>query len=242
VAHVLAGGADPERIDVVQFHQSYSYEDFVQGLRPNTSGGFSLQPGTFLRFCERARATSAPYVLIIDEINRGNLSRIFGEVLTLIEADKRSPGFAITLAYQREGELFYVPENVFIVGLMNTADRSLALVDYALRRRFAFLDLHPEFQSSRFKDYLSSRGVSPELVSQIVSRMVTLNESIADDWKNLGPGFQIGHSFFCPSATETNPDRSWYDEVIRTEILPLIREYWFDDPDRQRSIERELLA
>src|SRR5262249_10700933 len=110
VAQVLAGGADPERIAVVQFHQSYSYEDFVQGLRPNHSGCFSLQPGTFFRFCERARATSAPYVLIIDEINRGNLSRIFGEVLTLIEADKRSPSFAVTLAYQREGELFYVPE------------------------------------------------------------------------------------------------------------------------------------
>jgi 5-methylcytosine-specific restriction protein B len=242
LANVLAGGDDQKRIEVVQFHQSYSYEDFVQGLRPNPKGGFSLQSGTFLRFCERARGTSEPHVLIVDEINRGNLGRIFGEILTLIEADKRSADFGVTLAYEPEGEAFYVPENILIVGLMNTADRSLALVDYALRRRFAFFDLEPEFQSGRFRDYLTSRGVSSDLVSRIVKRMQALNESIAEDWKNLGPGFRIGHSFFCPSATETNPDRSWYEEVVRTEILPLIREYWFDDPDRQQSVERDLLS
>ena len=242
LARVLAGADDPERIEVVQFHQSFSYEDFVEGLRPSPGGGFSLQPGIFVRFCERARRTSQPHVLIIDEINRGHVSRIFGEVLTLIESDKRSSQFAVRLAYEKDGEGFYVPDNVLVVGLMNTADRNLAMVDYALRRRFAFEDLEPEFRSRHFKDYITSRGVSSELADQIISRITALNDSIAEDWKNLGPGFQIGHSFFCPSSTETRPNRLWYEEVVRTEILPLIREYWFDQPDRQRSVERDLLA
>jgi 5-methylcytosine-specific restriction protein B len=242
LARVLVEADDPARIEVVQFHQSFSYEDFIEGLRPNRDGGFSLQSGIFVRFCDLAKRNSQPHVLIIDEINRGHVSRIFGEALTLVEGDKRSKQFAVRLAYEKEGDPFYVPDNILVIGLMNTADRNLAMVDYALRRRFAFEDLEPEYGSRHFKDYITSRGVSSDLADEIISKMTALNESISEDWKNLGPGFRIGHSFFCPLSTDTTPDRSWYEEVVRTEILPLTREYWFDQPDRQRSIERDLLA
>src|SRR5262249_44795942 len=155
---------------------------------------------------------STPYVFIIDEINRGNISKVFGELLMLIEADKRGPEYAVPLTYAKDAdELFYVPENVYILGLMNTADRSLAMVDYALRRRFAFARLEPGFGTTQFVEWLTSKGVDDDLVRLIVARLSALNATIAADTRNLGPGFQIGHSFFCPTSTEEQIDRSWYD-------------------------------
>lgn len=242
LAYALMGERDPARVEVVQFHQSYGYEDFVQGYRP-TEEGFELRNGVFFRFCQRAQDDPArTYVFIIDEINRGNLSKIFGELMLLIEHDKRSPEWAAKLAYSSDGDAaFHVPANLHILGMMNTADRSLSLVDYALRRRFAFETLHPGFASPKFRAWLAARGASSQLIDAIISGMGTLNAAIAEDTVNLGPGFRIGHSFFVPGAGVT-PDRLWFEQVVSTEIRPLLDEYWFDAPQKAADWSAKLLA
>jgi MoxR-like ATPase len=243
LAYALMGYRDPSRVRTVQFHQSYSYEDFVQGYRPS-GNGLSLQQGVFLEFCEKALTDpNEIYVFTIDEINRGNLSKILGELMLLIEPDKRSPEWATKLAYAPAAEeRFYVPSNVFLLGMMNTADRSLSFVDYALRRRFAFATLRPEYGSDKFRQHLVSRGASVELVDRIVARMSSLNEDIAADKTNLGPGFCVGHSFFCSAALEEALDNDWYQRVVSTEILPLLEEYWFDNPARADEWHDRLVA
>ena len=201
LAYLLLGEKDLDRIEQVQFHQSYSYEDFVQGYRPTDAGGFARADGPFMRFCDKAlQDPKSDYVLVIDEINRGNLSKIFGELLMLIEADKRTEAWAITLTYTREGETrFYVPANVHIIGSMNTADRSLAMVDYALRRRFAFVDVKPAFSQTTFLKKLDALGADSALRNRIIERFEGLNQRIRDD-ANLGEGFCIGHSYFCQTG------------------------------------------
>jgi 5-methylcytosine-specific restriction protein B len=238
----MMGEKDPSRVEFVQFHQSYSYEDFVQGWRPNSSGGFDLKSGSFYEFCAKARSDlSRPYVFIIDEINRGNLSKIFGELLMLIESDKRGLDNAIKLTYsESEADRFSVPENVFIIGLMNTADRSLALVDYALRRRFAFFNLEPQLNSDKFSDVITKAGGSVELVNKIRARIGALNQVIRNARRDLGPGFEIGHSYFCP-AMSIKSDAEWYKNIISTEIKPLIDEYWFDSPEKVDVLITQLL-
>jgi 5-methylcytosine-specific restriction protein B len=225
----LLGELDPSRVELVQFHQSYAYEDFVQGWRPKPEGGFRLKNGVFVEFCNRARIDSGrPYVFIIDEINRGNLSKILGELMMLIEVDKRGAKNAIPLTYsESDGERFSVPENVHLLGLMNTADRSLALVEYALRRRFVFFSLTPALESEKFAAELTSAGASSALVDTIRRGIGTLNKQILAD-NDLGEGFLIGHSFFCPGANDVPVDDSWYQAIVDTELGPLIREYWFD--------------
>ena len=232
LAYALMGAKDDQRVASVQFHQSYGYEDFVQGYRPTANGGFELRDGVFYRFCEEARKDPRPHVFIIDEINRGNLSKIFGELMLLIEHDKRSADWATHLAYSSQGEPgFYVPDNVFVLGMMNTADRSLSMVDYALRRRFSFVPLEPKFTSKRFFAHLAVRGTPEAVIRHITDRMSALNATIAGDKANLGPGFQIGHSFFTPGAGWAyQPD--WINHVVDTEIAPLLEEYWFDDPSK----------
>ncbi len=237
IAWCLIGYQDPRFVEMVQFHQSYAYEDFVQGWRPTETGGFTLRNGVFFEFCERAeQQPETPFVFIIDEINRGNLSRIFGELLMLIEADKRGPDHAIALTYGASGERFSVPDNVHLLGLMNTADRSLAIVDYALRRRFAFETLRPAFGTRQFREYLLEADVDRVLVDRIDRNLSTLNERIRDD-KDLGPGFQIGHSYFVP---EESADEQWYRGIVDTQIAPLLREYWFDRPEQVDRLVEEL--
>jgi hypothetical protein len=232
IAWAWLGRKDARRIEMVQFHQSYAYEDFVQGWRPRAEGGFGRQDGVFHRFCATARRDPQNrYVFIIDEINRGNLSKVFGELMMLIEPDKRGPDFAVPLTYSPE-ERFFVPENLYIIGMMNTADRSLAMVDYALRRRFSFVRLEPAFGSESFAAHLAGEGVDERLVERIVSRMGELNRAIREDTRNLGPGFEIGHSFFVPARDEEGRDESWFQRIVRYEIEPLLHEYWFDQPDR----------
>lgn len=243
LAYALIGAESDRQIGSVQFHQSYSYEDFVQGYRPKKDGAFELTKGIFVRFCEEARQRPEHrFVFIIDEINRGNVSKIFGELMLLIEADKRGPAWKAVLAYGDEDQTeFFVPPNVYLLGLMNTADRSLALVDYALRRRFAFMDLDPRFESAEFEVYLKECGATPALVTKIRSRFAELNQTIEAD-KDLGRGFRIGHSYFCPDGV-ARVDGDWYLRVVRREIEPLLREYWFDQPqdDVKAKVSRLLV-
>jgi len=244
LAYALIGARDNSRVEMIQFHQSYSYEDFIQGYRPTDGGLFKIKAGIFYQFCRRAQkfeTEDKPFVFIVDEINRGNLSKIFGELMMLLEPDKRGRDFSIPLTYSEDSsERFYIPSNVYLLGMMNTADRSLAMVDYALRRRFRFVTLDPEFESQRFADHLHNKGVPKAVSSMIIRRMTELNKVIAEDIKNLGPGYRIGHSYFCP-IDGIKPDEEWYRRVIRTEILPLVYEYWFDDPQKVADIEAKLL-
>jgi 5-methylcytosine-specific restriction protein B len=181
-------------------------------------------------------------VFIIDEINRGNLSRIFGELLMLIEADKRGPDHAIALTYSGNGERFMVPENVYILGMMNTADRSLAMVDYALRRRFAFVSLEPAFGTQAFRDFLIQAGAEDGLVTLIDDRMSSLNAKIREDTKNLGPGFEVGHSYFVPTEDDELLDETWFRHIVMTQVEPLLREYWFDQTDHAEELLADLEA
>jgi hypothetical protein len=226
LAWLLLGAKDESAVEMVQFHQSYTYEDFVQGLRPTKDGHFAVKEGVFYRLCRKAFANpQQDYFLVIDEINRGNLSKILGELMMLIETDKR--GENLTLAYSEEP--FTVPPNLYLIGTMNTADRSLSLVDYALRRRFAFLTLDPGFVAKSFAAHLQKHGLGPAQIQFIRSQMEALNQEIEKDEANLGKGYRIGHSFFTPTAPV--PDfHKWWQSVIRYEIMPLLEEYWIDDP------------
>ncbi len=240
LAYALMGVEDRDRVGFVQFHQSYSYEDFVEGFRPSSTG-FELNAGKFVEFCRRAEADpNNGYVFVIDEINRGNLSKILGELMLLIEPDKRDQKWAMPLA---SGKVpFHVPANVHLLGLMNTADRSLAVVDYALRRRFAFVSLAPKVASGRFEQHLEAMGIGGDVREALRSGISQLNDEIVADTANLGPGFAIGHSFFCASPNGSESDAAWYRRVIRTEIVPLLQEYWFDMPDKAEGWGTRLLA
>ena len=243
LAYRVIGYKDPDKVCMVQFHQSYAYEDFIQGYRPSEDGGFERRDGVFLSFCREAAANpDQRYVFIIDEVNRGNLSKIFGELLMLIEADKRDPEYAVPLTYAPETEPFHVPANLYLIGMMNTADRSLAMVDYALRRRFSFHRLEPAFGTEQFRNHLNAVGVDDALVGRIVRRFSALNERIREDRRNLGPGFEIGHSFFCPGDDDDGFDESWYQAIVRQEIEPLLREYWFDRADHVDGEIQKLLV
>lgn len=240
LAFALMGKKDRTRLGFVQFHQSYSYEDFVEGYRP-TATGFELKPGKFVEFCRAAEADpSRSYVFIIDEINRGNISKILGELMLLLETDKRSSDWAMPLASGKAP--FYVPGNVHIIGLMNTADRSLAVVDYALRRRFAFVDLVPALASQKFRNQLLASGVSNRMIDAIIVRIGALNSEIIGDVTSLGPGFAIGHSFFCVGPAAGENETQWYARIILTEIAPLLREYWFDSPAKADRWTEQLLS
>ena len=243
LAYALMGEEDQHRLRMVQFHQSYSYEDFIQGYRPSGQG-FRLKNGIFYEFCQEARDNPGEfYVLIIDEINRGNLSKVLGEAMMLIEPDKRGPevGDSASLC-RRSDQTFYVPSNLYLIGLMNTADRSIAMVDYALRRRFGFFDLVPKFDTEQFHDHLDELGVHDQLIATIAARITALNRAIADDTSSLGAGYCIGHSFFCSIPSGVTPDWNWYKQVISTDIAPLVREYYFDDPKRAHALVEALLA
>ena len=223
LAYSMMGVKDVSRVKLVQFHQSYSYEDFIEGYRPS-GAGFELVKGAFYSFCKKAAEDEEnDYFFIIDEINRGNLSKICGELFMLIESDKR--GSELQLLYSRE--LFYVPRNVHIIGMMNTADRSLAMLDYALRRRFAFVELRPAFDSDGFLEYCA--GLDNPKFKDLVRVVKSLNLAISED-ESLGEGFCIGHSYFCNMKPENCTDVA-LASIVDYELVPMLKEYWFDEPD-----------
>ncbi len=230
LAYSLMGVKDPNRVQMVQFHQSYGYEDFIVGFRPNDQGGFEIKQGPFYRFCKTAQDDPEnDYYFIIDEINRGNLSKIFGELLMLLEKDKRGDKYRLMLLYA--GETFFVPENVYIIGMMNTADRSLAMMDYALRRRFSFFRMEPAFGNVGFQEMLEETD-NPKY-TRLVEAIIKLNQEIIAD-ESLGDGFLIGHSFLC--APEEGVTDEWLKQVVEYELTPLLKEYWFDN---RSKVEQE---
>ena len=225
LAYSIMEVKDPHRVMMVQFHQSYSYEDFIMGFRPSEKG-FELKRGAFYNFCKDAEIDSEnEYFFIIDEINRGNLSKIFGELFMLIESDKR--GVELQLLYS--DEKFSVPDNVYIIGMMNTADRSLAMLDYALRRRFAFYEMKPGFNTEGFREYRT--GLNNIKFDNLILCVEQLNAAIAGD-ESLGEGFCIGHSYFC-NLTEVNDQA--LSAIVEYELIPLLKEYWFDEPVKVKN-------
>ena len=234
LAYSLMGSIDPDRVKMVQFHQSYSYEDFIMGYKPS-SDGFELKKGSFYNFCKKAEEdTENDYFFIIDEINRGNLSKIFGELFMLIENDKRGEENKIQLLYS--GESFFIPKNLYIIGLMNTSDRSLAMIDYALRRRFVFFNLNPGFNSNGFKHYQES--LDNKKFDKLIHLMCELNDKIKMD-SSLGEGFTIGHSYFSNIKPDEDIDTK-LRYIVEYEIIPLLKEYWFDEPEKVENWSNQL--
>ena len=220
LAYSVMGEKDDSRVELIQFHQNYSYEDFIMGYKPSGQG-YELQTGIFYKFCQKAANNpEKPYFFIIDEINRGNMSKIFGELLMLIEKDYR--GKKLILAYS--GKPFSVPKNIYIIGMMNTADRSLALIDYALRRRFSFFAMEPGFQSEGFQAYM--KKLDNDTFAALIEKIQELNHEITKD-ASLGAGFCIGHSYFCG---QEQCSQAWMQLVVEYDILPMLEEYWFDEP------------
>ena len=225
LAYSILGKEDKDKIAFVQFHQNYSYEDFVMGYKP-CGGSFALKESIFYRFCKKAeKDPDNNYYFIIDEINRGNMSKIFGELLMLIEEDKREKEeYKVTLAY-KENEEFTVPKNLHIIGMMNTADRSLAMIDYALRRRFSFFEMGPGFDTEGFKAY--QKGLNNDTFDALIKEVKELNKDIIAD-NSLGEGFCIGHSYFCLD-NEKDCTEEWMRNIVEFDIIPMLKEYWFDD-------------
>ena len=246
LAYSIMGRTDISKIEFVQFHQNTSYEDFVQGYRPDGEN-FVLKYGVFYRFCKKAaNDPDKKYFFIIDEINRGNLSKIFGELLMLIENDKRMKlttdgnaedsgleEYSAAMAYT--GERFSVPENVYIIGMMNTADRSLAMIDYALRRRFSFFEMKPAFDSDGFQKKKNS--FNNTAFDNLIGTIRELNRQIE---KELGSGFQIGHSYFCEKPEDISLEK-WMEQIVKYDIIPLLEEYWFDEPEKTAEWKGKLL-
>jgi 5-methylcytosine-specific restriction protein B len=228
---------------MVQFHPSLAYEDFVRGMRPSgTDGKLNLVDGIFLEIANSAKLEpDRRFVLVIEEINRGNPAQIFGELLTLLEDSKRNRDDAIELAYRRPDERIYVPRNLYLIGTMNVADRSLALVDLALRRRFAFENLVPQLNGA-WNTWCTDRfGMSAADVSIIEQRIKALNNEIEQD-RSLGPQYRIGHSYVTPQiGVIIGNDLNWFKDVVRSEIVPLLEEYWFDAPSKVEAARHRLL-
>lgn len=234
LAYAFMGVIDDSRVEYIQFHQSYSYEDFVVGIKLGDGNKFIIEHGIFYQLCKRADADTSkkPYFIIIDEINRANVARVFGECISIIDKDLRDT--KIKLKYN--GEYLSVPSNLYIIGTMNTADRGIAIIDYAFRRRFSFINIEPAYRSQGFRRILQEANSIK--FNKIARKMIELNNEICED-SLLGKGFQIGHSYFCVGKAI---DDSRLKMIIEYEIMPLIEEYWYDDRDKVESWRAKFMA
>ncbi|MBK1673241.1 AAA family ATPase [Ectothiorhodospira shaposhnikovii] len=243
LAFALMGQRDDSKVRAVQFHPNLSYEDFIRGWRPVGDGKLTLVDGPFVEMMKAAaKDPTSRHVVVIEEINRGNPAQIFGEMLTLLEVDKRTPNEALELSYKRsDGERVFIPDNLYVIGTMNIADRSLALVDLALRRRFAFIDLEPTL-GKPWHDWVQSQcGIDSEILVEIEKRLITLNNEISAD-AGLGPQFRVGHSYVTPPfGIPISDAREWFRQVVDTEIGPLLDEYWFDALEKSQKARERLL-
>ena len=243
LAFALMGQRDDSKVRAVQFHPNLSYEDFIRGWRPVGDGKLTLVDGPFVEMMKAAaKDPTSRHVVVIEEINRGNPAQIFGEMLTLLEVDKRTPNEALELSYKRsDGERVFIPDNLYVIGTMNIADRSLALVDLALRRRFAFIDLEPTL-GKPWHDWVQSQcGIDSEILVEIEKRLIALNSEISAD-TGLGPQFRVGHSYVTPPfGIPISDAREWFRQVVDTEIGPLLDEYWFDALEKSQKARERLL-
>ena len=243
LAFALMGQRDDSKVRAVQFHPNLSYEDFIRGWRPVGDGKLTLVDGPFVEMMKAAaKDPTSRHVVVIEEINRGNPAQIFGEMLTLLEVDKRTPNEALELSYKRsDGERVFIPDNLYVIGTMNIADRSLALVDLALRRRFAFIDLEPTL-GEPWHDWVQSQcGIDSEILVEIEKRLIALNSEISAD-TGLGPQFRVGHSYVTPPfGIPISDAREWFRQVVDTEIGPLLDEYWFDALEKSRKARERML-
>lgn len=241
LASVIIGYRNSDNIKAIQFHPNTSYEDFIRGYRPSSDGKLELVDGPFLNIANQAKNDpDANYVIVIEEINRGNPAQIFGEMLTLLEASKRNPQEALELTYGNE-KGFYIPDNLYVIGTMNIADRSLAMVDFALRRRFAFFDLKPNFDDEWLEYMKDKSGISEEKLQKWQNCMIKLNKIISDD-QALGPAFTIGHSYLTTNQSiKDDQADNWFTTIVKTEIIPLLKEYWFDEPNQVGKAKKILL-
>ena len=246
LAFALIGHKDVNKIKSFQFHPNLSYEDFVRGYRPGKDGRLELVDGPFIRVIDEAKKKDDPdnkYVILIEEINRAKPSQIFGEMLTLLESDKRKPEEAVALGYSKyPGEKVHIPHNVYLIGTMNVADRSIALVDFAMRRRFAFMYLKPEF-GTQWRNWVHEHyKIGTAFLDEVANRMNVLNKEIEND-RSLGLQFKVGHSYVTPSSDKKIDEaKGWFKHVVETEIGPLLDEYWFDNPDQAKKQKEKLLA
>ena len=241
LASVIVGYRNSDNIKAIQFHPNTSYEDFIRGYRPSSDGKLELVDGPFLNIANQAKNDpDANYVIVIEEINRGNPAQIFGEMLTLLEASKRNPQEALELTYGNE-KGFYIPDNLYVIGTMNIADRSLAMVDFALRRRFAFFDLKPNFDDEWLEYMKDKSGISEEKLQKWQNCMIKLNKKISDD-QTLGPAFTIGHSYLTTSQSiKDDQADKWFTTIVKTEIMPLLEEYWFRGTEQIKEAKDILL-
>ena len=245
LAYALIGEEAVDRVKSIQFHPALSYEDFVRGWRPGDDGKLKLIDGPMMKIIESAKnKPDQKFVLVIEEINRGHPAQIFGEMLTLLEADKRTPSCALELTYRlSDDERVFVPSNLYIIGTMNLADRSLAPLDLALRRRFAFLSLEPSLGTVWAKFLQEKRSLTKPFIQNIRERIEALNKKIAADTTKLGPQFRIGHSYVTPPEDRQNmSEKEWFRQTVNTQIGPLLEEYWYDDPSIAQKAKEELLA
>jgi 5-methylcytosine-specific restriction enzyme B len=243
LAFALMGQRNDNKVRAVQFHPNLSYEDFIRGWRPAGDGKLTLVDGPFLEMINAAvKEPAIRYVVVIEEINRGNPAQIFGEMLTLLEADKRTPSEALELCYRRaDDERVFIPDNLYVIGTMNIADRSLALVDLALRRRFAFIDLEPMLNSTWHDWVCAQFAIDPGILIEIEKRVTLLNSNISAD-TSLGTQYRVGHSYVTPPSGATIDDaKEWFRQIVDTEIGPLLDEYWFDAPDKAQKSKAQLL-
>lgn len=239
LAQAVTGEFPGERVEAVQFHPAYGFEDFVHGYRPGPQGP-ELRDGIFTRFCREAlKDPQRPYVFIIDELNRANPAAVFGELLTLLEPDKRHADYAMPLLHARlEGERFYVPRNVHIVATANSVD-PLLQIDSGVRRRFATATLKPAFRSSAFLAHLQKAGFSKELAKQVSRTMQRINDEIRKHCP--GPDAPvIGHGFFSTAPGTPGKAEEWLRRVLKHYVVPQIESRWKHDPQFLHRLLQEL--
>ncbi|MBO5178877.1 MAG: AAA family ATPase [Clostridia bacterium] len=223
MAYSLMGEKNDDRILSLQFHPEFQNEEFMEGYRPDGIGIYKFRKGCFRKFCNKARnKPDKKFFLIIDEINRGNITKIFGESFSLIEADKRGKQNFIELSCSKER--FFIPENIYIIGTMNIADRDYAITDYAVRRRFGFYNVKPIFENQRFKKfYMQNEGMT-----RVIDEIIDIN-------KDLKEGQKIGHCYFCENLSDED-----LKMTVKYNIIPMIQEYFYDDQSKFKEIEHKL--
>lgn len=244
LAYSLTGLKSAALVETVRFHPAFGYADFMQGLAPDELGGERLKPGVFVDLCRVARnEPDLAHVLVIADMNRVDAGAVLGEAALLLDGGRRGNAWSMPLksAVDRTVDRFFVPANIYILGLVDTSLDNAGLQDEALAARFDIFDVDPAFASGRFVEMLLEHEAAETLARAISERMAALNDAIAAD-PALGRGKRIGHGMLCPENENVVVDARWYEAVIRQKVLPLLRRRWRDAPEKVAEWEKTLLA